>query len=149
MCGNQHLKLITYFKTCTMKKIFVLLLSIGFVVSASAQKGNDRSNDRYDEKERIAYNDRYDNDRYRKNDRYRNNDRFDSYNHYREAIERVNRHYEFQMERVKMNRRLNWVEKTRAISMLKRERQERIEDINRRFQYRNDSRYRNGRGKRF
>ncbi|HEU5166228.1 MAG TPA: hypothetical protein VFU29_11840 [Chitinophagaceae bacterium] len=115
-----------------MKKIFTLLVAVGFLTAMNAQTGSrDRANrDTRDQQtdqrsnnngRDVGVNDgRYDND-----DRYDNN--FGSYNgNIRMQIAQVNRKYDFKIQKVKNDYFMRRNEKMRVIRSLEAQRQQEI-----------------------
>ena len=117
----------------TMKKLFALLLALGGMTAVFAQNGRNRNESRDvilgKESNRTVYDDRRDNDRYRKNE-------------LETRIERINREYDWKIESVKRDRYLRNGEKKRRIRDLENERRDRIREARQRF---NDRNYNNGR----
>lgn len=115
-----------------MKKIFTLLVAVGFITAINAQSGS-RSRDNRDTRDQqtdqrgntynkdVIVNDgRYDND-----DRYDNN--FGSYNgNIRMQVAQVNRKYDFKIQRVKNDYFMRRNEKMRVIRSLEAQRQQEI-----------------------
>ena len=114
-----------------MKKIFTLLVAVGFLTAMNAQTDsrdsrdnrNNRQNDQRDNnnsKDVVVNNGRYDND-----DRYDNN--VGSYNgNIRMQIAQVNRKYDFKIQRVKNDYFMRRYEKMRVIRSLEAQRQQEI-----------------------
>ena len=115
-----------------MKKIFTLLVAVGFITAINAQAGSrDRDNrDTRDQqtdqrgnnnsKNVVINDDRYDND-----DRYNNN--FGSYNgNIRMQIAQVNQKYDFKIQKVKNDYFMRRNEKMRVIRSLEAQRQQEI-----------------------
>jgi len=114
-----------------MKKIFTLLIAVGFITAINAQTGS-RDRDSRDSRDQqtdqrgnksndVVVNDgRYDND-----DRYSNN--AGSYNgNIRMQIAQVNRKYDFKIQKVKNNYFMRRNEKMRVIRSLETQRQQEI-----------------------
>ena len=113
-----------------MKKIFTLLVAVGFITAINAQTGSrDRDNrdtrdqqtdQRVNNNKDVVRNDgRYDND-----DRYNNTG---SYNgNIRMQIAQVNRKYDFKIQRVKNDHFMRRNEKMRMIRSLEAQRQQEI-----------------------
>src|SRR4030095_12372554 len=114
-----------------MKKIFTLLVAVGFITAINAQTGS-RSRDNRDTRDQqtdqrgnnnkdVVVNDgRYDND-----DRYDNN--FGSYNgNIRMQIAQVNRKYDFKIQKVKNDYFMRRNEKMRVIRSFEAQRQQEI-----------------------
>jgi len=114
-----------------MKKIFTLLVAVGFLTAINAQTGSrDRDNrdtrdqqtgQRSNNNKDVVINDgRYDND-----DRFDNN--FGSYNgNIRMQIAQVNRKYDLKIQRVKNDYFMRRFEKMRVIRSLEAQRQQEI-----------------------
>jgi len=114
-----------------MKKIFTLLVAVGFLTAMNAQTDsrdsrdnrNNRQNDQRgnnNSKDVVVNNGRYDND-----DRYDNN--VGSYNgNIRMQIAQVNRKYDFKIQRVKNDYFMRRYEKMRVIRSLEAQRQQEI-----------------------
>ena len=115
-----------------MKKIFTLLVAVGFITAINAQSGSrDRDNrDARDQqtdqrgntynKDVIVNDGRYDND-----DRYDNN--FGSYNgNIKMQIAQVNRKYDYKIDRVRKDFFMRRYEKMRMIRSLEEQRQQEI-----------------------
>jgi hypothetical protein len=114
-----------------MKKIFTLLVAVGFITAINAQTGSrDRDNrDARDQqidqwgnhnKDVVVNDGRYDND-----DRFDNN--FGSYGgNIRMQIAQVNRKYDFKIQRVKNDYFMRRFEKMRVIRSLEEQRQQEI-----------------------
>ncbi|HEV8273919.1 MAG TPA: hypothetical protein VGQ04_21550 [Chitinophagaceae bacterium] len=114
-----------------MKKIFTLLVAVGFITAINAQTGS-RTRDNRDTRDQqtdqrvnnnkdVVINDgRYDND-----DRFDNN--FGSYNgNIRMQIARVNRKYDFKIHKVNNDYFMRRNEKMRVIRSLEAQRQQEI-----------------------
>ena len=112
-----------------MKKIFTLLVAVGFITAINAQTGS-RSRDNRDTRDQqtdqrgnnrdVVVNDgRYDND-----DRYSNTG---SYNgNIRTQVAQVNRKYDFKIQKVKNDHFIRRNEKMRMIRSLEAQRQHEI-----------------------
>jgi len=119
-----------------MKKIFTLLVAVGFITAINAQTGSrDRDNrDNRDTRDQqtdqrgnsrdVVVNDgRYDND-----DRYNNTG---SYNgNIRMQVAQVNRKYDFKIQKVKNDHFIRRNEKMRMIRSLEAQRQQEIRMLN-------------------
>ena len=118
-----------------MKKIFTLLIAVGFITALNAQTGS-RDRDSRDSRDQqtdqrgnksndVVVNDgRYDND-----DRYSNS--AGSYNgNIRMQIAQVNRKYDFKIQKVKNDYFMRRNEKTRVIRSLEAQRQQEIRMLN-------------------
>ena len=113
-----------------MKKIFTLLVAVGFITAINAQSGSrDRDNrDTRDQQTDQRVNNNKDFD---VNDgRYNNDDRFDktgSYNgNIKMQIAQVNRKYDFKIQKVKNDYFMRRNEKMRVIRSLEAQRQQEI-----------------------
>jgi hypothetical protein len=125
-----------------MKKILTLLIAIGAFATLHAQSR--------EENRRVVLGDRNENGTYSgRNDRdvvlgRGSSDRYPdgTYSSNRQyEIDRVNREYSDKINSIRNNRYLSSSEKERAIRDLERDRQRRIEQINRGYNSRNDRRY--------
>lgn len=120
-----------------MKKLFVLMIALGAIATANAQSRRDVGvNDRD-----VSFNDK----------RPGNDTRYETSNEWRrkEAIESINREYDYKIASVKRSRYLKAREKNRQIQMLERERAQKIRIAFERFPDRKNSRYDDWNGKRF
>ena len=123
-----------------MKKIFTLLFSVGILSAAAfAQPGSRDNRDKptYDERN-TQPNSQRDNNGYSNgrdvvgyDDRYDNDDRYSKVNGYfvssmEMQIAKINRKYDFQVQRVKNDRFMRRFEKTRMIRSLEIQRQQEI-----------------------
>ena len=118
-----------------MKKIFTLLFSVGVLsVAAFAQPGSRDNRDKptYDQRTTQPNSQRdingYSNGR---DDRYDNDDRYSKVNGYfvssmEMQIAKINRKYDLQVQRVKNDRFMKRMEKTRMIRSLETQRQQEI-----------------------
>jgi hypothetical protein len=113
-----------------MKKIFTLLVAVGFITAINAQSGSkDRDNrdnrdqqtdQRGNNRDDVINDGRYDND-----DRYDNNT--GSYNrNIRMQIAQINRKYDIRIDRVRDNRFIRRSEKMRMIRSLEEQRKQEI-----------------------
>ena len=114
-----------------MKKIFTLLVAVGFITAINAQTGSrtrDNRDTRDQQTDQRVYNNkdvdindgRYDND-----DRYDNN--FGSYNgNIRMQMAQVNRKYDFKIQKVRNDHFMRRNEKMRVIRSLETQRQQEI-----------------------
>jgi hypothetical protein len=118
-----------------MKKIFTLLVAVGFITAINAQPGSrDRDNrDTRDQQtdQRVNNN----NKDFDVNDgRYNNDDRFDktgSYNgNIKMQIIQVNRKYDFKIQKIKNDHFMRRNEKMRVIRSLEAQRQQEIRMLN-------------------
>jgi hypothetical protein len=117
-----------------MKKLFTLLFAVGFLTAINAQTGSRDNRDNRDnrstqQKGQWGKDNRDDvginNGRYDNDDRYDNN--FDSYNgNIRMQIAKINRKYDFKIDRVRDNRFMRRNEKMRMIRSLEAQRQQEI-----------------------
>ena len=116
-----------------MKKIFTLLVAVGFITAINAQTGSrdrdnrdtrDQQTDQRGNNRDVVVNDgRYDND-----DRYNNTG---SYNgNIRMQVAQVNRKYDFKIQKVKNDRFMRRNEKMRVIRSLEAQRQQEIRMLN-------------------
>lgn len=112
-----------------MKKIFILLLSLGTLTSVFAQQVHEKGN-RNGSRD-GAYGQTNGRSVYNKNEQAVNY----SYNaKERDAeIKRINREFDEQIRSVRSNRRLRAAEKNRQIAMLERQRDQRIQQSSSRF----------------
>ena len=110
-----------------MKKIFTLLVAVGFITAINAQTGsrgrdnrdNQQNDQRGNSKDVVVNNGRYDND-----DRYNN---IGSYNgNIKMQIAQVNRKYDFKIQKVKNGYFMRRNEKMRVIRSLEAQRQQEI-----------------------
>jgi hypothetical protein len=113
-----------------MKKIFTLLVAVGFITAINAQTGSrDRDNrDNRDQQTNQRGNNR---DVVINDGRYDNDDRFDnnagSYNgNIRMQIAQINRKYDIRIDRVRDNRFMRRYEKMRMIRSLEEQRKQEI-----------------------
>lgn len=125
-----------------MKRILTLLLATGAFVTLHAQSR--------EETRRVVLGDRTENGTYNgRNDRdvvlgRGNTERYPdgNYSNNRQyEIDRVNREYADKINSIRNNRQLNNAEKERTIRQLERDRQRKLEEINRGYNDRNDRRY--------
>ena len=115
-----------------MKKIFTLLVAVGFLTAMNAQTGSRDSRDKQQNDQRVSnsgkgvvVNDgRYDND-----DRFDNNAGFYNGN-IRMQIAQVNRKYDFKIQKVKNDHFMRRNEKMRVIRSLEAQRQQEIRMLN-------------------
>ena len=113
-----------------MKKIFTLLVAVGFITAINAQTG---SRDRDNRDTRDQQTDQRGNNRdvIVNDGRYDNDDRFDnnvgSYNgNIRMQIAQVNRKYDFKIQKVKNDHFMRRNEKMRVIRSLEAQRQQEV-----------------------
>ena len=115
-----------------MKKIFTLLVAVGFITAINAQTGSrtrDNRDTRDQQTDQRGYNNSKDvvvNDgRYDNNDRFENN--FGSYNgNIRMEVAQINRKYDFKIDRVKNDFFMRRYEKMRVIRSLEAQRQQEL-----------------------
>ena len=119
-----------------MKKIFTLLFAVGFLTAAYAQPGtrDNRDNQQYDQRGNQQ-NGQWDNngkDIAMNNGRYDNDDRYDNRNGsygsggMKMQIARINRKYDYQIQRVRNDFFMGRYEKMRTIRSLEVQRQREI-----------------------
>ena len=128
-----------------MKKIFTLLFAVGMFAAAQAQPGNrdnrqiDRRDDnKFDNDESfVAINVSFDRD-----DHFGNN-RFSNERKRNMEIAKINREYDYRIQRVKNSYFMSRWEKQRKISFLQEQRQQEIRMVYAKFNKRNqhDNRY--------
>ena len=117
-----------------MKKIFTLLVALGFLTAMNAQTGSRDSRDNRDSRDHQQNEQRVGNGGkgvVTNDGRYDNDDRFDnnagSYNgNIRMQIAQVNRKYDFKIQRVKNDHFMRRNEKMRVIRSLEAQRQQEI-----------------------
>jgi len=115
-----------------MKKIFTLLVAVGFITAINAQtgsRGRDNRDTRDQQTDQRGYNKNNDvvvnDDRYGNDDRYNNN--AGSYNgNIKMQIAQVNRKYDFKIQKVKKDYFMRRNEKMRVIRSLEAQRQQEI-----------------------
>ena len=114
-----------------MKKLFTLLLAVGFLTAINAQTGSRDNRDNRNSQQNGQWgNDSRDdvginNGRYDNNKQYDNN--FGSYNgNIKMQIAQVNRKYDFKIQQVKNDRFIRRSEKMRVIRSLEAQRQQEI-----------------------
>jgi len=115
-----------------MKKIFTLLVAVGFITAINAQTGS-RTRDNRDTRDQQTdqRGNNKSNDVVVNDGRYDNNDRFDntvgSYNgNIKMQIAQINRKYDFKIDRVKNDFFMRRYEKMRMIRSLEAQRQQEI-----------------------
>ena len=136
-----------------MKKIFTLLFAVGMLAAAQAQPGNrdNRQPDRRDNAPIDRQDDgRFDNDKsfvninvsFDNDDRF-GNSRFSNERKRDMEIAKINREYDYRIQRVKNNYFMSRWEKQRQISFLQNQRQQEIRMVYAKFNNRNkhDKRY--------
>ena len=108
-----------------MKKLFTLLLAVGFLTAINAQTGSRDNPDNRDTRNKQQ-NDQWDNKgRTDNDDRFENN--FGSYNgNIKMQIAQVNRKYDFKIQQVKNDRFIRRSEKMRVLRSLEAQRQQEI-----------------------
>ena len=120
-----------------MKKLFVLMIALGALATANAQSRRDVGmNDR-----NTVFNDK----RPGTDIRYENNNEWRR----KEAIEKINREFDYKIVSVRRSRYLSNRERNRQIQMLERERAQKIRMAFERFPDRKNGRYDDWNGKRF
>jgi hypothetical protein len=127
-----------------MKKILTLLLSIG-LFSASFAQSKHHKNDNYNRNHHYA---RATAQQYpHQNDRRYYDNRNVSYSNQRaEAIQKINRVYNYKVMSIQNNRYMKKRQKKAAIHDLQKERARQIQMVNKRFaQYGNNHKYHKGR----
>lgn len=127
-----------------MKKILILLLSVGFF-SATFAQGNHQQKDRYDRNDQYASasNGRYGNQNDHRFDDHRNV----SYENQRAIeIQRINREYNYKVQSIENNRYMKNRQKKLAIRDAMEERVNQIQMLNARYNGHNShGKYNNGR----
>jgi hypothetical protein len=113
-----------------MKKIFTLLVAVGFITAINAQTGS-RTRDNRDTRDQQTDQRGNNRDVVVNDGRYDNNDRFDnnvgSYNgNIKMQIAQINRKYDFKIDRVKDDFSMRRYEKMRMIRSLEEQRQQEI-----------------------
>ena len=114
-----------------MKKIFTLLVAVGFITAINAQTGS-RSRDNRDTRDQQTdqRGNNKNNDVFVNDGRYDNDDRYNntgSYNgNIKMQIAQVNRKYDFKIQQVKNDRFIRRNEKMRVIRSLEAQRQQEI-----------------------
>ncbi len=119
-----------------MKKIFTLFFALGMLAVAQAQPGsrdrrqddqrNDQRNDQQNERQfdQRDFNDGFDTDGFDRNDRYL--DKFSMEKRKKMEIARINRIYDFKIQRIQRNFYMSRWEKQRQIRFLEQQRQQEI-----------------------
>ena len=136
-----------------MKKIFTLLFAVGMFAAAQAQPGttDNRQPDRRDNPPTKQQNDdKFDDDKsfvslnvsFDRDDRFGNN-RFSNERKRDMEIAKINREYDYRIQRVKNNYFMSRWEKQRKIRFLQEQRQQEIRMVYAKFSKRNqhDNRY--------
>ena len=113
-----------------MKKIFTLLVAVGFITAINAQTGS-RTRDNRDTRDQQTDQRGNNRDVVVNDGRYDNDDRFDnntgSYNgNIRMQVAQVNRKYDFKIQKVKNDYFMRRYEKMRVIRSLEAQRQQEI-----------------------
>jgi len=113
-----------------MKKIFTLLVAVGFITAINAQTGS-RTRDNRDTRDQQTDQRGNNRDVIVNDGRYDNDDRFDnntgSYNgNIRMQVAQVNRKYDFKIQKVKNDYFMRRYEKMRVIRSLEAQRQQEI-----------------------
>ena len=115
-----------------MKKVFALVIALGAMTAAFAQRGYDRRDESRDvilgQPNNGVYN----------NDRGYNNNRYYSIRERDEQIQRIRREYNWKIESAKHDRYLRKAERKRQIRFLENERDARIREVMNRYSYYND-----------
>jgi len=108
-----------------MKKLFTLLLAVGFLTAMNAQTGSRDNRDNRNSQQNGQWGNDSRNDVGINNDHYDNN--FGSYNgSIKMQIAQVNRKYDFKIQQVKNDRFIRRSEKMRVIRSLEAQRQQEI-----------------------
>jgi hypothetical protein len=114
-----------------MKKLFTLLLAVGFLTAINAQTGSRDNRDNRNSQQNGQWGNDNRNDVGINNGQYDNNDHYDnnfgSYNgSIKMQIAQVNRKYDFKIQQVKYDRFMRRSEKMRVIRSLEAQRQQEI-----------------------
>jgi len=114
-----------------MKKLFTLLLAVGFLTAMNAQTGSRDNRDNRNSQQNGQWGNDSRNDGGINNGQYDNNDHYDnnfgSYNgSIKMQIAQVNRKYDFKIQQVKNDRFIRRSEKMRVIRSLEAQRQQEI-----------------------
>ena len=114
-----------------MKKLFTLLLAVGFLTAINAQTGSRDNRDNRNSQQNGQWGNDSRNDGNINNGRYDNDDRYDnnfgSYNgNIKMQIAQINRKYDFKIDRLRDNRFMKRNEKMRMIRSLEAQRQQEI-----------------------
>ena len=128
------LDILVTLKNTIMKKIFTLLVAVGFITAINAQTGSrdrDNRNTRDQQADQRVINNK---DVVITDGRYDNNDRFDnnfgSYNgNIKMQIAQVNRKYDLKIQKVKNDYFMRRFEKMRVIRSLEAQRQQEIRTL--------------------
>lgn len=110
-----------------MKKIFTLLFAVAVFVTANAQNGDNRRQGQWNNQQNDQWNNRNDNG-YGRDDHY-NNGRKGMERRRDMEIARINREYDFRMERVRNNFFMNRFEKRRQLRNLEEQRDREIRKV--------------------
>ena len=118
-----------------MKKLFTLLLAVGFLTAINAQTGSRDNRDNRNSQQNGQWGNDNRNDVGINNGRYDNNSQYDnnfgSYNgNIKMQIAQVNRKYDFKIQQVKYDRFMRRSEKMRMIRSLEAQRQQEIRMLN-------------------
>ncbi len=102
-----------------MKKIFTLLCAVALFAAANAQNGRGRNHQqgRWNKQQNDKWNNNRNNNDYGRDSRY-NNGRHDMERRRDMEIARINRDYDFRMQRVRSNYFMNRYEKMRQLRYL-------------------------------
>jgi hypothetical protein len=124
------LDILVTLKNTIMKKIFTLLVAVGFITAINAQTGS-RTRDNRDTRDQQTDQRGNNRDVIVNDGRYDNDDRFDnntgSYNgNIRMQVAQVNRKYDFKIQKVKNDYFMRRYEKMRVIRSLEAQRQQEI-----------------------
>jgi len=124
------LDILVTLKNTIMKKIFTLLVAVGFITAINAQTGS-RTRDNRDTRDQQTDQRGNNRDVVVNDGRYDNDDRFDnntgSYNgNIRMQVAQVNRKYDFKIQKVKNDYFMRRYEKMRVIRSLEAQRQQEI-----------------------
>ena len=119
-----------------MKKIFTLLFAVGMFAAAQAQPGNRdyRQNDQRDFDNNIDINDNH--NPYDDDDRF-GNSRFSNERKLKMQVARINREFDYKVQRVKSNFYMSRWEKQRLIRSLEDQRQRDIRMLYAKFNNKN------------
>lgn len=110
-----------------MKKLLTLMLALGALSTAFAQRDQKKNNNDYDRNE-YAYN-RSGNDNFHERD---------------EQLKKLNRDFDAKIQSVKMDRRLKRFEKERQISLLEKRRKQESDQLMAKFAQKRPARYEDG-----
>jgi hypothetical protein len=146
--------IIHFLKRTIMKRIFTLMFAVGLMGAAIAQPGNrdNRQPGQQDNRGRQQENERFDNDRQAvavnisfDNDDFRGNNRFANERKRDALIAKINREYDYRIQRVRNSFFLDRWEKMQKIRFLEDQRRQEIRMVYMQFSKRNhrDGRYDN------